>query len=79
MPSSELPALRVLKNESYKMFKNRVSNTFNLPEANFRLWVLVNRQNKTVRPDSPVEELEGVVCKSLFSPLSITELSVRMA
>lgn len=61
VPPSELPVFRVLKNESYKTFKARVAQHFQYPESNFRLWVLVNRQNKTVRPDSPVEDMDGAL------------------
>ncbi|KAL7416026.1 hypothetical protein BDY24DRAFT_406155 [Mrakia frigida] len=59
VPVSELPIFRVLKNETYKTFKGRVAAHYNHPEANFRLWVLVNRQNKTVRPDIPIEDMDS--------------------
>ncbi|PFH50648.1 hypothetical protein AMATHDRAFT_75447 [Amanita thiersii Skay4041] len=57
-PPSELPTFRVLKQETYSVYKSRVAQHFNLPENQFRLWVLVNRQNKTVRPDTPIPENE---------------------
>lgn len=57
-PPSDLPSFRVLKQETYNMFKSRVANHFNLPENKVRLWVLVNRQNKTVRPDTHIPENE---------------------
>ncbi|TFL07619.1 hypothetical protein BDV98DRAFT_558165 [Pterulicium gracile] len=57
-PQSELPTFRVLKNETYTTFKGRVAQHFNYPDNRFRLWVLVNRQNKTVRPDTFVPENE---------------------
>ncbi|KAH7915018.1 hypothetical protein BJ138DRAFT_1170257 [Hygrophoropsis aurantiaca] len=57
-PPSELPSFRVLKQETYNTFKSRVANHFNLPENKIRLWVMVNRQNKTVRPDTPIPENE---------------------
>ena len=57
-PASELPSFRVLKQETYSTFKNRVAQHFNCPENQIRLWVLVNRQNKTVRPDTPIPENE---------------------
>lgn len=56
LPASELPSFRVLKSESYLTFKARLAQEYNLPENSFRLWVLVNRQNKTVRPDTVVPE-----------------------
>ncbi|KAJ6502615.1 hypothetical protein C8R45DRAFT_977205 [Mycena sanguinolenta] len=57
-PPSDLPSFRVLKQETYSTFKSRVAQHFNYPESQVRLWVLVNRQNKTVRPDTPIPENE---------------------
>ncbi|KII89207.1 hypothetical protein PLICRDRAFT_599629 [Plicaturopsis crispa FD-325 SS-3] len=57
-PPSELPTFRVLKQETYSTFKKRVAQHFNHPENQIRLWVLVNRQNKTVRPDTHIPENE---------------------
>ncbi|KAF9453207.1 cysteine proteinase [Macrolepiota fuliginosa MF-IS2] len=57
-PASELPSFRVLKTETYSTFKSRVAQHFNYPENQIRLWVLVNRQNKTVRPDTHIPENE---------------------
>ncbi|KAF5357773.1 hypothetical protein D9756_001634 [Leucocoprinus leucothites] len=57
-PASDLPSFRVLKTETYSTFKNRVAAHFNYPENQIRLWVLVNRQNKTVRPDTHIPENE---------------------
>jgi ubiquitin carboxyl-terminal hydrolase 7 len=57
-PPSDLPSFRVLKQETYATFKTRVAQHFNHPESHIRLWVLVNRQNKTVRPDTHIPENE---------------------
>lgn len=57
-PPSDLPSFRVLKQEPYSVFKARVAQHFNYPESQIRLWVLVNRQNKTVRPDTAIPENE---------------------
>ena len=57
-PLSELPTFRVLKQETYSVFKSRVAQHFGFPEGQIRLWVLVNRQNKTVRPDTYIPENE---------------------
>jgi Ubiquitin carboxyl-terminal hydrolase len=62
-PPSDLPTFRVLKQETYSVFKSRIAHHFNLPEDTFRLWVLVNRQNKTVRPDTPIPENESTLSK----------------
>lgn len=53
---TELPAFRVLKNEPFVSFKARLAQHFDLPDQLIRLWVLVNRQNKTVRPDAVAPE-----------------------
>lgn len=53
---TELPTFRVLKSEPYVSFKARLAQHFRLPDQAIRLWVLVNRQNKTVRPDAVVPE-----------------------
>jgi ubiquitin carboxyl-terminal hydrolase 7 len=57
-PQSELPTFRVLKQETYSVFKSRVAQHFNLADSQVRLWVMVNRQNKTVRPDTHIPENE---------------------
>jgi ubiquitin carboxyl-terminal hydrolase 7 len=57
-PPSDLPSFRVLKQETYSVFKYRIAQHFNHPENQIRLWVLVNRQNKTVRPDASIPENE---------------------
>jgi ubiquitin carboxyl-terminal hydrolase 7 len=65
-PLSDLPTFRVLKQETYSVFKSRVAQHFGYPETQIRLWVLVNRQNKTVRPDAHIPENEpslSVLCE----------------
>jgi len=63
-PPSELPTFRVLKTEMYNVFKARVAQHFNFPDNQIRLWVLVNRQNKTVRPDTHIPENEPTLSAS---------------
>ncbi|CCA77798.1 probable ubiquitin-specific processing protease 21 [Serendipita indica DSM 11827] len=55
-PASEVPTFRVLKQETFVKFKARVAQSVNIPPDRIRLWVLVGRQNKTVRPDVPVPD-----------------------
>ena len=64
-----------MKSEMYSVFKRRVAQHFNYPESQFRLWVLVNRQNKTVRPDTHIPENEQTlsVFRALFSLLPLIE------
>ena len=57
-PLSDLPTFCVLKQMKYGEFKSRVAKRFGYLESRFRLWVLVNRQNKTTRPDTHIPEGE---------------------
>ncbi|GBB99174.1 hypothetical protein RclHR1_03440007 [Rhizophagus clarus] len=47
---------KILKSETYGVFKEKISRTFNVPSEQVRFWILVNRQNKTIRPDTPIPE-----------------------
>ena len=58
-PLSDLPTLHVPKQEIYSVFKSRVAQRLGHPENQIRLWVLVNRRNKTVRPDTHIPENEA--------------------
>ncbi|EPS37721.1 hypothetical protein H072_8604 [Dactylellina haptotyla CBS 200.50] len=49
---------RVLKASTVKTFLNTVASDLKQPPEKLRLWVMVNRQNKTVRPDHPLSNLE---------------------
>ncbi|CCV00636.1 unnamed protein product [Malassezia sympodialis ATCC 42132] len=53
---TDVPTFRVMKNEPAISFKARLAQHFNLPPHLVRLWVLVNRQNKTIRPDAVMPE-----------------------
>ncbi|KAI6039589.1 ICP0-binding domain of ubiquitin-specific protease 7-domain-containing protein [Pisolithus marmoratus] len=55
-PQSVLPTFRILKQETYSTFKSRVAAHFGIPDNKVRLWVLVSRQNKTVRPHMHIPE-----------------------
>ncbi|ORX33688.1 hypothetical protein BD324DRAFT_666297 [Kockovaella imperatae] len=59
LPATELPTFRVLKTEPFSTFKQRIAQWFKINERDFRLWVLVNRQNKTIRPDVPIHDSDG--------------------
>jgi len=63
-PLSELPTFRVLKTETYNLFKARVAQHFNYPDNQIRLWVLVNRPNKTIRPGTHIPENEPTLSVS---------------
>ena len=47
---------RVLRTSTVSELTNIVAQREDVPSDNMRLWVMVNRQNKTVRPDQPLED-----------------------
>ncbi|CAG8641467.1 16190_t:CDS:10, partial [Cetraspora pellucida] len=55
-PLSELPQIKILKSETYGVLKTMVAQKVGIPSEQIRLWVLVNRVNKTVRPDTPITD-----------------------
>lgn len=50
--------LRVRREQTYGVFLDELSASMNIPKEHFRLWLLVNRQNRTVRPDAPIPDNE---------------------
>ncbi|RGB42735.1 ubiquitin carboxyl-terminal hydrolase 5 [Rhizophagus diaphanus] len=57
-PLSDVFTYKILKSDTYGTFKEHVSRSFNIPTEQVRFWVLVNRQNKTVRPDAPISDAQ---------------------
>ncbi|CAG8836057.1 10384_t:CDS:2, partial [Gigaspora margarita] len=55
-PLSAIPQFKVLKSETYRNFKYMVAKRFGYSAEQIRLWVFVNRRNKTVRPDTPIND-----------------------
>ena len=47
---------RVLRTSTVSELTRTVAESQNVAPDHMRLWVMVNRQNKTVRPDQPLEE-----------------------
>ena len=64
-PLSDLPIFRVLKQETYAVFKKRVAEHCHYPEHRIRLWQLISRQNKTLRPGIPIPEDQPALSKLL--------------
>lgn len=52
---------RVLKTYSYADLAGQIAKDWNKPAEQVRLWKMVNRQNKTVRPDEPISEPSKLV------------------
>ncbi|CAG8740288.1 749_t:CDS:2, partial [Dentiscutata erythropus] len=55
-PLSELPQFKILKSETYEAFKTMISQKFEIPVEQIRLWIFVKRQNRTIRPDTPITD-----------------------
>lgn len=68
VPSSILPTYRVPKSQTFLDFRSQIALDYGYEAEDVRLWVLVNRQNKTVRPDAPVSDQDPSL--SAFSFLS---------
>ncbi|SCV67019.1 BQ2448_5665 [Microbotryum intermedium] len=54
--ATELPTYRILKAKPYVEFRAEIAHQHGYNPEDIRLWVLVNRQNKTVRPDAPISD-----------------------
>jgi len=59
---SDPPAFHVPEQTTYRAFKSIVAKHFNYHESRIRFRVLVNRKNKTVRPDARIPENELSLC-----------------
>jgi len=49
---------RVLKTSTLADFAKTLAEGMQIPAEQVRLWIMVNRQNKTIRPDQPITDLE---------------------
>lgn len=54
LQSQSLDNQKLLKNMTYGQFKEEVAKKHNVHPSQIRHWVMVYRQNKTVRPDMPI-------------------------
>ncbi|KAF3926684.1 hypothetical protein ABW21_db0202821 [Orbilia brochopaga] len=57
MPSSA-KQYRILKTSTLESFVKLMASETGQPPEKIRMWVMVNRQNKTLRPDHPLSNLE---------------------
>ncbi|KAI4109728.1 MAG: hypothetical protein L6R37_000415 [Teloschistes peruensis] len=55
--SSAPQTFRILRASTVGDFTKTIAETLQLPAEQVRLWVMVNRQNKTIRPDQPLPDL----------------------
>ncbi|KAJ3117728.1 hypothetical protein HDU96_005858 [Phlyctochytrium bullatum] len=58
-PLTPLPTFKVKKEDTLASFKQLLSEKLNAPPERIKLWTMVGRQNRTVRPDSPLPDTEN--------------------
>lgn len=68
---------RVLKTTTVNDFLKTLASERNVPPEQFRFWVMVNRQNKTVRPDQPLMEGDMTI-EAAFNKHGTREKSFRL-
>ena len=56
--ASNANVYRVLRNSTLADFAKTLADGMQLPAEQVRLWIMVNRQNKTIRPDQPITDLD---------------------
>ena len=54
--SENIVSLRIRKDTKATQFKENIAKEMGLPKEQIRFWVMVQRQNKTTRPDMPVKD-----------------------
>ncbi|KAJ3194436.1 hypothetical protein HK101_002705 [Irineochytrium annulatum] len=57
-PITPVQAFKVKKEETLSSFRQMLSEKWSVPAERIRLWSMVGRQNKTVRPDAPMTDAE---------------------
>lgn len=57
-PGAGIPIFKVKKKDTLLKFKSTLEHVFGIPASSFNLWLLVGRQNKTIRPDHPLSNAE---------------------
>ena len=68
---------RVLRSQTVDDFLKTLAIERNTPPEHFRFWVMVNRQNKTVRPDQPITE-GSLTMEGAFNKHGSREKSFRL-
>ena len=74
-PASNARVYKVLKANPFRELVNQVAADLRETPDRVRLWSMVNRQNKTVRPDQPIIDLEMSEYLPRTFPVSQTMLS----
>ncbi|KAJ3210298.1 hypothetical protein HDU67_005417 [Dinochytrium kinnereticum] len=55
-PITPIPSFKVKKEDTLLSFKQMLGEKLGVPNERIRLWTMVGRQNKTIRPDSPIAD-----------------------
>ena len=69
---------RILKDTKLPDFKEELSNSLDLNPNHVRLWAMVNRQNKTVRPDGPLDEASDITMEQIREKHAAKSLDLRI-
>ncbi|CAG8477220.1 23929_t:CDS:10 [Racocetra persica] len=78
-PISEVPQFKVLKSETYRTFKAMVAQKIGIPSEQIRLWVLARRQNKTVRPDTPIpDNFLDMTMEEIYTEMSLRKDNLNL-
>lgn len=56
---------RILRSMTVGEFSRRIAEEKGLNPAQVRFWIMVNRQNKTIRPDQPLRDLDMTMEQAL--------------
>ena len=69
-PISELHTFKTKKQDTFQTFCARVAEHFRVQEDQMRLWNLVSRQNKTIRPDAPLRFADDIVMEEVLAKIT---------
>ncbi|GBB89580.1 hypothetical protein RclHR1_01630018 [Rhizophagus clarus] len=53
---NEVHVYKILKSETFGVFKENISKVLNIPPKQARFWIFINRPNGTIRPEYPILE-----------------------
>lgn len=70
--AGETPAYlsyRTKKDDTLESFKDALCENLGVPADHIRLWILVNRQNRTVRPDAPILDADYQLSNYILTTL----------
>ncbi|CAG8748179.1 27881_t:CDS:2, partial [Gigaspora margarita] len=76
---SDVPQFMVLKSETYGNFKSIAAKLLGYPAEQIRFWVLVNRQNKTARPYTPIiDNFLDMTMEEIYTRLTPRQYDLKL-